>query len=55
MWKFTLELLSYLSFVGILYVISYIHHQTNEYYQVQHLRRLFLNLQNNTHNYSKVS
>lgn len=54
MWKFTLELLCYVSFVGVLYLISYLNHGTEEFYQVQHLRSFLLNLQNETRNYSKV-
>ena len=55
MWKFTLELLCYVSFIAVLYLISYLNHGTEEFYQVHHLRNFLLNLQNETRNYSEVS
>ncbi|CAF3631565.1 unnamed protein product [Rotaria sordida] len=54
MWRFVLELLLYSSFVCVLYVISYSNHSYDEYHQTQHLRRLFLNTHNSTHNYSQI-
>jgi len=54
MWKFFREFLLYLNFVCVLYVISYSNHNLDKYYQVKHLRRLFLNSQNSTHYFLAV-
>jgi hypothetical protein len=54
MWKFTLEFLSYIIFVFVLYAISYSNRSSDEYRQVNHLRQLFLNPHNFTYNYSQV-
>lgn len=52
--KFILELLSYSCFVCVLYVVSYSNRNLDEYYQVRQLRRLFLNPNSFTDNFSKV-
>ena len=54
MWKLTFELLSYSSFICVLYIISYLNHSLDEYYQVKHLRRFLLNPQSSTLDFSKV-
>ncbi|CAF3282231.1 unnamed protein product [Rotaria socialis] len=55
MWKFCLELLCYLSFTVVIYVISCSSHNTDRYYQVQQLRLLFLNRGNATHDFSHIA
>jgi hypothetical protein len=54
MWKFLLELLSYVCFVCVLYVVSYSNHNLDGYFQVKHLRQLFLNPRNSTYTFSEV-
>jgi hypothetical protein len=55
MWKFTLEFLTYSTFVCVLYVISYSNHNSDEYHQVQHLRRFFLNTEYTSNNFAEVT
>ena len=54
MWKFALEFLSYASFVGVLYVISYSNHNSDAFRQVKHLSRLLLNSENKTNNFPNI-
>lgn len=52
--RFILELLSYLSFVCVLYVVSYSNHNSDAHRQVNHLSQLLLNPYNFTDNFSQV-
>ena len=54
MWKVAFKSSLYVSFVCVLYLMSYSNHNAGEYQQVQHLRRLFLKPHNATVNYLKV-
>ncbi len=54
MWSIIREVLTYLCFVWILYVISYANRDGNSFRQVDHLRQFFLNSRQPTNDYTKV-
>lgn len=54
MWEIVRELLAYLSFLWILYVVSYSNRDPNSYYLMQHLTDDFLNLNNATTDFTQV-
>lgn len=55
MWDIIRELLAYISFLWILYVVSYANRDPNAGYLAKHLRRDFLNVNNATTNFEKVN
>jgi len=54
MWEIFRELLAYLSFLWILYVVSYSNRDPNAYYLVNHLNEYFVNLNNATTDFTQV-
>ncbi|UJR06650.1 hypothetical protein I4U23_010936 [Adineta vaga] len=55
MWSIIREMLLYLCFLSLLYVIIYSNRDSNAFLQVNHLRKYFLNLRQNDLDYTKVS
>lgn len=55
MWRFFVELASYLSFIVALSLVTFLYHSQEKFLQARHLRRLFLNPNNATHDLSQVS
>jgi polycystin 1L2 len=53
MWEIIRELIAYVSFLWILYVVSYSNHDPNAYYLMNHLREDFLNLHNATTDFTQ--
>ena len=49
------EILSYCSFIWIIYLISYSNRNPNAFLQVHHLRHFLLNLGHSHHDYTKVN
>jgi polycystin 1L2 len=54
MWEIVRELIAYMSFLWILYVVSYSNRDPNSYYLMNHLREDFLNLGNQTNDFTTV-
>lgn len=54
MWEILQELLAYVSFLWILYVVSYANRDPNAFYLMNHLRKDFLNTNNATTSFTKV-
>lgn len=54
MWAIIREILSYLTFLALLYFLTYSNLNFNSYYQVQHLRKFFLNTRQINNDYTKV-
>jgi polycystin 1L2 len=54
MWEIVRELIAYMSFLWILYVVSYSNRDPNAYYLMNHLREDFLNLGNQTNDFTTV-
>lgn len=54
MWEIIREFLAYLSFLWILYVVSYSNRNPNSFYIVQHLQEDFLSLNNATTDFTQV-
>jgi len=54
MWEIIRELIAYASFLWILYVVSYSNRDPNAYFLMQHLREEFLNLGNQTRDFTEV-
>jgi hypothetical protein len=54
MWSIIREILVYLCFMWILYVISYSNRNNNDFLQVNHLRHFFLNIESSTNDYTQV-
>jgi hypothetical protein len=54
MWDIIRELFAYISFLWILYVVSYSNRNPNSFYLVNHLTENFLNLNNDTYDFTQV-
>lgn len=54
MWDILRELLAYVSFLWILYVVSYANRDPNAFFLMNHLRKDFLNVNNATTSFTKV-
>ena len=54
MWSILREISIYLSFLAMLYVVSYSNRDPNAYLEVEHLRKLFLNSRQIDRSYTKV-
>ncbi|CAM2704890.1 unnamed protein product [Rotaria socialis] len=54
MWEILLELFAYISFLWILYVVTYSNRDPNAYFLKRHLSRDFLDLGNATNNYKQI-
>ncbi|CAF0824425.1 unnamed protein product [Adineta ricciae] len=55
MWRFIAELLSYLSFVIVVSLISFLSRNSQEYLQARHLNDLFLNQPRASYNFTAIS
>ncbi|UJR27882.1 hypothetical protein I4U23_009147 [Adineta vaga] len=55
MWRFLVELLSYLSFIIIVCLVSFLNRNSEEYLQTKHLRHLFLNPNRISNNFAEIS
>jgi hypothetical protein len=54
MWSIIREVLTYLTFLSLLYFITYSNVNSNSFYQVNHLRKFFLNSRQIDNDYTKV-
>ena len=54
MWSIIREILIYLCFLTLIYLISYANMNSHSFYQVKHLRRYFLNTNRGGNDYTKV-
>jgi hypothetical protein len=55
MWSIIREILTYLTFLSLLYFITYSNINSNAFYQVQHLRKFILNTREIDNDYRKIS
>lgn len=55
MWAIIRELFAYISFLWLLYAISYSTHDPNSFYLMNHLKRDFLELDNQTYDFTQVN
>ena len=55
MWSIIKEFLVYVSFLWLLYFLSYSNRNHDGFYQVNHLRKFLLEIGNQTHDYTKVT
>ncbi|CAF1084827.1 unnamed protein product [Adineta steineri] len=55
MWRFFVELLSYLSFVCVICLIAFLNRSPTEYLQKQYLRQLFVNPNSATLNFEQIT
>ncbi|CAF4226444.1 unnamed protein product, partial [Adineta steineri] len=55
MWRFFVELLSYLSFVCVICLIAFLNRSPTEFFQAQYLRQLFLNPNSATLNFQQIT
>ena len=54
MWSIIREIFTYLTFLSLLYFITYSNVNSNSFYQVNHLRKFFLNSRQIDNDYTKV-
>ena len=54
MWIILREMFTYLFFLWMIYSITYYNRNPNAFYQVKHLRELFLDLGDSQYDYTKV-
>ncbi len=54
MWSIIREILSYLCFLWLIYVITYSNNNQNAFRQVNHLRQYFMNIGHKKNDYTKV-
>ena len=55
MWEIITEILTYLCYLTMIYLVSYSNMNPNGFHQVNHLRKFFLNSQRIDGSYMKVS
>ncbi len=54
MWSIIREILTYLSFLSVAFVLAYLNQNSNSFLQVDHLRKYFLNTRQIDLDYTKV-
>ncbi len=54
MWSIIREVLSYLAFLTMIYLVTYSNMNSNAFLQVKHLQKFFLNTNQIDTNYTKV-
>ena len=55
MWAIIREFFTYFFFLTLLFLLTYSHSNDNAFYQVQHLKRTFLDTRQSDSDYTKVS
>ncbi|CAF1071686.1 unnamed protein product [Adineta steineri] len=55
MWSIIREIITYITFLSLLYIVTYSNMNQNGFYQVNHFRKFFLNTRQNNYDYTKIS